>query len=168
MDGMTGFGQPEGGKDARSSSENPAPADFEVNCEAGDAGSKTLQCQTTCHESRRNSAESVISFASRFQIRKSRSMMPLLSTYLNARTTRISQDRRLGAGILPNERIRNPYQRSFTLMMSAMGITVAMSVYQEIILGFGIAGCTRESISQEECESIRFLFITVPLLFRQV
>ena len=53
-------------------------------------------------------------------------------------------------------------------MMSAMGITMAMSGYQEIMLVIGISGCGLESISQEECESNEFLFIMVPLLFRQV
>ena len=92
--------------------------------------------------------------------------MPLLSIAISPT---MSEDRHPDArNLLPQPRIRNPYQRSFVVIMSVMGILVVMCAFQEIVLGIGISGCGRDSLHQEECEGFTFMFITAPLMFRQV
>ena len=159
------FGQQDDSdKDVRASSGNPGPAESGEDYDA-DVSITLPNTTRSSPGSRRNSIESVIAFANRFMGLNTRRKISLLST---SPTVAVSEDiDKHGAKTLP-ERVRNPYQRSFAVMMYAMGITVAMSAYQEIILGIGISECGRESIFQEDCESIAFIFITVPMLFRQV
>ena len=178
---MIGCGEPQEDDDesGASSEHPPAWASFAQHpCEADDdvpKAPKEISPQTSSFGSARNTAtDTVLEYSNRaYQLLRGTSLRvrPLLSTdkaQMPSSSSRLRVDSSAGESNLP-ERIRNPLQRSFAVVMSVMGITVAMSAYQEVVLLIGISGCGgRESISQEECESFHFMFITLPLLFRQV
>ena len=66
------------------------------------------------------------------------------------------------------KRVRNPYQRSFVILFSAFSVTALMAALQEVVLLVGISGCSRGNMSEEGCDGIRLMFVSAPLMFRQV
>ena len=76
--------------------------------------------------------------------------------------------RKLKHGRKPKQHLRNSYQRSYVAVFITLGVVAVMSVYQDVVLGVGIAGCGPEALFQETCEGTMKSFVTRPLVFRQV
>ena len=64
--------------------------------------------------------------------------------------------------------VRNPYQRSYAVVLATLGVVVVMAAYHEVVLGVGISGCVGDAWLEENCDDTLKTFLSRPLVFRQV